>query len=146
MSKSNNSDWEMDKEVEEELRSKMTEEEIIGMYGSGGSKEERMPLVESWFPNESEWGGKTNFTEKQPELITLAENLPNAFPTLKPVEPLLQSFIDKYEMRLTSIEGVSRDQHMRVLRGLFGGGTQGEGDNPSALQIALSAGNNEDED
>lgn len=144
MSEKDSNVWEMDENVENELKDKMSEEEVIGMFTSGGEGEDKMPLVESWMPEGEEWGGKTVFDETQPEMITLAENLPKAFPVIKPMQPLISDFIDKYEMRLTSIEGQARIQQMEVFKSMFGGNSGESGDSQSLFEIALNANDNDD--
>lgn len=132
-------EFKLDEEVQEELQGVMSEEEIIGMYQGGKSSEERVPLIEQFAPGEDEWGGKSIFREGQPREITLANNLAKAFPVLLPSEQFITSFIEEYEMRLTSVDGVARDQLMRIFRGMFGASTGEAGDSPGALQLALSA-------
>lgn len=133
-------DWAMDPRVDQELDSALSEEEIIGMYAGKDSGEERIPLIEKFSPDAKEWGGKTIFETGQPRSVTLADNLPKAFPVLLPSEQFINQFIEDYEMRLTSVDGVARDQLMRIFRAMFGAGTNESGEAPNALEIALSAG------
>jgi len=133
-------DWAMDPRVDQELESALSEESIIGMYSGKDSSEERIPLVEKFSPNENEWGGKTVFETGQPRSITLADNLATAFPVLKPSEEFITEFIEDYEMRLTSVDGIARDQLMRIFMAMFGNAPGEEGGRPNALEIALSAG------
>jgi len=133
-------DWAMDPRVENELENVLSEEGVIGMYSGKESGEERIPLIEKFSPNESEWGGKTIFEASQPRNVTLADNLPLAFPVLKPTENFIHEFIEDYEIRLTSVEGVSRDQLMRIFMAMFGSNPGEDGSAPNALEIALSAG------
>lgn len=133
-------DWAMDPRVDQELNEALSEESIIGMYSGKDSGEERIPLIEKFSPDENEWGGKSIFQEGQPRNITLADNLAKAFPVLTPSEAFINEFIEDYEMRLTSVDGVARDQLMRIFRAMFGAGTNSDGEAPNALEIALSAG------
>lgn len=134
------SEWALDPKVEKELDNALSEEGVIGMFQGGENAEERIPLIEKFSPDENEWGGKSIFTQGQPRNVTLADNLPIAFPVLKPTEEFINKFVEDYEMRLTSVDGVSRDQLMRIFRAMFGSGT-GEGEEAaSTLQLALSAG------
>lgn len=140
MSESNDSDWALDPRVEKELDEALSEEGIIGGLLAGASDEERIPLVQEFAPDEEQWGGKSIFEEGQPRSVTLADNLATAFPVLTPSEAFIEDFIADYEMRLTSVDGVSRDQLMRIFMAMFGSSPGEEGSSPNALEIALSAG------
>lgn len=133
-------DWALDPRVENELDNTLSEEGIVGgFFGESGS-EERIPLIEKFSPDESQWGGKSIFKEGQPRAVTLADNLPEAFPVLKPSERFINDFVADYEMRLTSVNGVARDQLMRIFRAMFGAGTADDQEGRNTLQLALSAG------
>lgn len=130
----------LDPRVEEEIQNSLTEEQIIGMYSGGENSEERIPLIEQFAPDEEEWGGKSYFQPGQPRAITLADNLATAFPVLKPSEEFITAFIEDYEMRLTSLEGISRDQLMRIFRAMFGAGSSEEMEGGNSVELMLSAG------
>lgn len=136
----NGNEFAIDPDVKEELENTLTEEEIIGMYTGQGGKEERIPLIEKFAPEEDQWGGKSYFERGQPRAITLADNLSTAFPVLKPSEKFIEEFIEDYEMRLTSLEGISRDQLMRIFTSMFGGSTAGDEEDPNSVSLMLSAG------
>lgn len=135
----------LDPRVEEEVSGALSEEEIIGMYTGAGSSEERVPLIEGFAPDSDNWSGKTIFERGQPRAVTLADNLSEAFPVLKPSEELIDTVISDYEMRLTSLEGISRDQLVRVFSSMFGGGGPEGAEDANTLELALSAGPENDD-
>lgn len=135
----------LDPRVKDEIDNALTEEDIIGMYHGGESGEERIPLIEQFAPDEEEWGGKSYFQPGQPRAITLADNLATAFPVLQPSEEFINAFIEDYEMRLTSLDGVSRDQLMRIFRAMFGAGSEEGMDGENSMRLMLSAGPDNDD-
>lgn len=135
----------IDPKVINELQSVLSEEEIVGMGMREKGSEEKIPLVEGWFPQKEEWSGKTNISLFQAHNIALAKTLSLAFPELKPLEKFIQESLTNYEMLLTSVEGVSREQQMNVLMSMFGGGSKEQTESQTALMTAL-AGNLGDED
>lgn len=134
----------IDPAVKEELSNVMNEDEIMGMYSGANGSEERIPLVEEFSPDAEEWGGKTIFGPGQPRAITLADNLVEAFPVLLPTEEMIDTVISDYEMRLTSLEGTSRNQLMRIFMAMFGKQTSEDGEGPNSLEVMFSAGPDDD--
>lgn len=137
-------DQALDPKVKEELDDVMNEEQIMGMYAGGSNSEERVPLVEEFGPESDQWGGKTIFGPGQPRAVTLADNITEAFPVLLPSEELIDTVINDYEMRLTSLEGTSREQLTRIFQSMFGKSTGEEGEHPNSLELMFSAGPDDD--
>lgn len=148
MSQSEGKDeWVMDDQVKEEVSNVLSEEEIIGMYHSGGEGEQRMPIVKSWFPDEDQIKGKTIVTKRQAKQLALARHIPKAFSEVSPLEGFIEGVINDYEMLLTSVEGIGREQQTNVLRSLFGGGSEQVQEVTSTLLgMASMRGNEEDND
>lgn len=136
----------LDPDLVDELDDVLSEEEIIGMYGGSGGKEERMPIVENWFPNADEWQGKTAIQPHQAHALALAKHLPEAFEEISGLEAFIHNIINDYEMLLTSVGGQSREQQMNVLRALFGAGTAEESEMAQSFISTLAAGKMEDKD
>lgn len=134
----------LDPDLKEELSDVLSEEEIVGMYGGAGGKEERMPIVENWFPNADEWQGKTAIQPHQAHALALAKHLPEAFEEISGLEGFIQNIINDYEMLLTSIGGQSREQQKNVLRALFGAGTAQESEMAQSFISSLAAGKMEE--
>jgi len=139
-------DFVIDPDLKEDLQSKLSEEQIIGMYGGGVKSEERIPIVEGWFPKDDEWAGKTILNRHQARSLALAKHLPKAFPEISPLEDFINTIIDDYEILLTSVEGVSREQQMRVLQAMFGGGSEEQEEARTAILTALAGKQGEGDD
>lgn len=137
--------YNLDPRVKEELDNVDTEEQIIGMYSSQGGQEERIPLIEKFGPGVDEWGGKSFFQPGQPRAVTLADNLAEAFPVLTPQKELIDNVVSDYEMRLTSLDGLSRDQLMKIFMSMFGNSPGENGETPGSIELALSAGPDNDD-
>lgn len=144
-SEENGQGYNLDPRVREELENTTTEEQIIGMYSSEGGGEERIPLIESFGPDSEQWGGKSFFQPGQPRAITLADNLVEAFPVLYPQKELIDTVVTDYQMRLTSLDGLSRDQLMKILMSMFGNSPGENGETPGSIELALSAGPDNDD-
>ena len=142
MSKSeeNGEDFAIDPDLKEELDGALSEESIIGMGMAGGKSEEKMPLVKEWFPDENKWEGKTIITANQATQLALAKHLPKAFPEIMPLEGFINDVINDYEMLLTSVEGVSREQQKETLISLFGGSSKTDKEGASHIEIAMGGG------
>lgn len=131
-------------EVEKEIEESISEDSLIGGYLAGkGNENEKLPIVESWFPEAEEWHGKTRVTPRQAQAVAIAKHLPIIFDEIDEYDKFIENMIDDYLKLLTSVEGVSRDQQMQVLQSLFGGVSDEENEAKSFMKAAISAGESE---
>ena len=135
----------LDPRVVAEASTAMSEEDIVGLYSSEGGSEERLPLVESWFPKEEQWQGKTIVNSYQAKALAVAKHLPEAFNEIEELEGFINEVINDYEMLLTSVEGTSREQQMNVLMSMFGKESSEESKARSAVLSAIAGKEESDE-
>lgn len=140
----------IDPDLKEELENVKTEDPLLTEYTSGGGGDghgESIGFAGQWFPDESEWQGKTNITEGQAKALAMARHLPDVFEELEPLRGFLNDTLDDYEMYRTSIEGLAREQQMKILMSIFGGSPDQQSSAGDALAsiFADAAGDEEDE-
>lgn len=118
----------LDPDVVEELEDLPREDPFVTEYSARGegSDEESISFAAKWFPDESDWQGKTSITQDQAHALAAVRNLSQAFEELEPLEGMLNDMVDDYEMYLTSVDGVAREQQVQVLMSMLGGGVDGE--------------------
>lgn len=135
-------------EVEEEINSALTEEEVIGAFSNSGSgQEEKLSLIEKWFPGEDDIHGKTIISKNQAHAIAIGKHLPLVFNELDDeFGEFIKEIIDDYMMLLTSVEGIGREQQMNILAAMFGGISEDEDDARSWMKAAMAAGSADDDD
>lgn len=127
-------------EVQEEIDESVTEENLIGGYLSeSGDNEEKLGIVENWFPGKDEWHGKTNISPKQARAVAIAKHLPTIFHEIEEYDEFLELMIDDYMKLLTSVEGVSRNEQMKVLQSLFSGVADEEQEAESFVRSMIAA-------
>lgn len=136
----------MDPDVKREIDNALSDGELIGRAMGGAGSEERIPVVEGWLPGEDEWQGKTIITKREAVAHALTKNLAMAFPEIKPMESFLISAVDDLEMLFTSIDGKAREQHMEVLRAMFGAGKTDNEEAMATASLALAGAMERDDD
>lgn len=90
--------------------------------GQQGGQEQTDPveLIGEWLPGDDEYQAKTRIHPKQARALALVRTMPEIYPELEAPEKLA-SLVEDYEMYLTSIEGKSRSEQVKVLQALAGG-------------------------
>lgn len=120
----------IDPDLREELEDLPAEDPFVTEYGtsmgSGSAKEESINFADKWFPDWDQWQGKTRITPRQARALAAVRALPLMWEELEDLEPFLDQFVRDYEMYLTSIDGVAREQHADILRSMFGGEAEQE--------------------
>lgn len=120
----------IDPELKEELENLPAEDPFVTEYGtslgSNSAQEESISFADKWFPEHDEWQGKTRITPQQARALAAVRALPLVWDELEDLKPFLDRFVTDYEMYLTSIDGLARDQHADILRAMFGGEAEQE--------------------
>lgn len=130
-------------DVKEEIE-KADSEDFFVSYGLGQSGEQKTEFIEKWFPKEDDWKGKTDIGPSQARNLALLRNLHLAFDEIQGLADFLTLTADDYEQYLTSVDGKAREQHVRIMRAMFGADTDME--NTQGLMNQLLAGHIDDND
>lgn len=97
-----------------------TDEELIfGSYG-GGSREP-VDLLSDYIPEKEDWAAKTKLKDEQVAKLIALEMIPDLYPELEHRRGLIYQWIDQYEKRLTSVNGMSRAEYHDILIAISGG-------------------------
>ncbi len=137
----------LDGETLQELKEVKTEDPILTEYGSQGSDENPFTeLAEKWFPNRDDWQGKTRISPPQAHALSLARAMTIVYPEIEELNPFLMSMIINYEQYQTSIEGLSREQQVSVLKSMFGDATEVGEENRSMIMGMLNGNVGDDND
>jgi len=97
------------------------ESQLMFGYKDSGNDTEPIELLANYLPDTQDYGAKTILDESHPELISALELLPSLYPEVQEFEDELLQFLNNYEKRLTSVDGRSRDEFVRILEALTGG-------------------------
>lgn len=125
----------IDPELAQELQ-ETKNEELLTEYGTprGGEIAEKLNFLSDWAPQQAEWEGKTTISPRQARNMAAALYLPEIYPELDDrLDGWYKDLLNSYMMLLTSIEGTARDQHVNVMRAMFGGDTQADEEIKSAM-------------
>lgn len=143
---SDENDFTLDPDVEDELDEIDAEDPMVVEYGTHGQDGgEKIQFTEKWFPGSDEWAGKTSVSHRQARALALVKNLPLAFDELEGLSDFLDVVVEDYEKLLTSVEGRSREQQTDVLRAVFGEASAESEERASAFMAALAGGTDEDD-
>jgi len=134
----------LDEDVKEEIEDANGEDSLLGSWTTDGDQSDKLPLVEGWIPDSDSWQGKTKVNQHEARLFALARNLPKAYPEIEEMDGFIDGLFTDLEMYLTSIEGDSRQEQMRVLAAMFGSQIDEE-DTRRAFMTAF-AGQQDDDD
>lgn len=114
----------VDDDLVDELEETPLEDPFITEYGTdhtGEDGEDPIAFAGDWFPGADEWQAKTAITPHQAHALAVVRQLPDLYDELEELEPFLDNLVQDYEMYLTSVGGASREQHVSILRSIFGG-------------------------
>lgn len=138
----------IDPALVEELEETPAEDPFLVEYmtGSGGKSQESLKFIEKWFPDKDAWEGKTRIRAHQAHSLAAVRQITKVFDEVEHLEPFLEDMVNTYEQYLTSIEGQSRQEHVEILRTLFGGPETDKAESQSALMSAFAANLEQDED
>lgn len=137
----------LDPKVVEEVEEADSEEDLFAEYfntGGGGSEGEKLDVTREWFPTENQWQGKTNIRMHQARCLAIIRHYFSYFDEIDDLEPLISGMVTDYEMYLTSVEGMSRKEHEGILRSMFGGGGEKNGDEGLARLFVGNVGDDDD--
>jgi len=135
---------EINPELKQMLGEIPTEDPFLTEYGSQKENPDNphTDLIDKWMPESDDWQGKTIITAQQARALAVGRQLPELIPELSDDEygvgHVLKDLIKDYEQYLTSIEGLSREQHVDVLQSVFGGPSNMEKENRTMLLRAFS--------
>lgn len=129
-------------------RDEVVDEESELMFGYKGSSTdtEAIELLANYLPEQDDFGAKTRLDENHPELISALELLTHLYPEVSDMEDELKQFTHSYEKRLTSVDGKSRDEFVRILEALTGGRGAENKDKSSVIESVLGEMDNGDEE
>ncbi len=143
MSKQGNG-FALDDDVKSEIESAGGESDLMGAWVTDKQGGDKLPLVENWLPDNDEWQGKTVVNDREARLFAIARNLTRAYPEIQSMDPFISGLFRDLEMYLTSRDGLSREQQMRVLMSMFGGSIDDD-ETRGMLMGMLGAGNDDDD-
>lgn len=122
------------------------ESELMFGYKDSSSDTEAIELLANYLPEQNDYGAKTRLDEKHPELLSALELMTHFYPEISDMENELKQFIHSYEKRLTSVDGKSRDEFVRILEALTGGKGGVQKDKGSVIESVLGQMNDEDDE
>lgn len=138
----------IDPELEEELGENFPEDPFLTEYastGAGGGDSEKVDVTSDWIEGE-DWRGKTKLSAEQIIAMTQVRLMPNVFDELEGITPHLQEVVESLERYAVSHQGLSREQHVSVLRALHSGEMHDDSGNRNAFLEAFAASTQEDDD
>ncbi len=144
MSESKGNGFALDEDVKREIESAGGESDLMGAWVTDKQGGDKLPLVENWLPDSHEWQGKTHVNDREARLFAIARNLTHAYPEIRNMEPFISGLFRDLEMYLTSRDGLSREQQMRVLMSMFGGRIDDD-ETRGMLMGMLGAGGDDDD-
>lgn len=103
-----------------------------------------MELISAYLPNEDDWSAKTRLHESHPEKLKGVELLTEFYPEIAEYDDVLKEWVDDYEKRLTSVEGVGREEYVKILEALTGGQGTTVAEDSSILQKVMSSDGDDD--
>lgn len=145
MSEKNNGEKVIQDEVREELEQIGSEDLLVEYGNSGGDDNQKTRFVEKWFPSGKEWQGKTNIEPHQARALSLVRHLDDYFEEIDELGDFLREVVTDYEMYRTSVNGESREQHVAIMRAMFGADTAEEQTN-RAMRSFLANGSEDKDD
>lgn len=96
-------------------------------------------LLSAYLPDEDDWSAKTRLNEEQPAKLNGVELLTEFYPEIEEYDELLKRWVYDYEKRLTSVEGVGREEYVKILEALTGGQGTTAVEDESILQKVMSS-------
>jgi len=78
-------------------------------------------LLASYLPQEDDWSAKTRIKDSHPEKLSAVEMLTEFYPEIEEYEDVLDQWVHDYEKRLTSVNGLGREEYVKILEALTGG-------------------------
>lgn len=138
----------IDPEVKGELEENFPEDPFLTEYastGSGGGDSEKVDVTSEWIEGE-DWRGKTKLSAEQIIALTQVRLMPKVFTELEGINPHLKEVVQSLERYAVSHQGLSREQHVSVLRALHSGEMHDDTGDRSMLLEAFAASNNDDDD
>lgn len=129
------------------LKNDIPSEQLLTEFNKGGqSNEDKTEFTKEWFPGSEEWQGKTDISYHQAKALALVRNLHLVFPEIDDLELFLNNTVTDYEMYLTSVDGLAREQQASILKSLFGGSTEESENTRNMLMTALAGKKDNDND
>lgn len=100
---------------------------------------EPIDLLSSYLPDEDDWSAKTRLDETHPEKLAALELLTEFYPELSEYEHVLKQWVGDYEKRLTSVEGVGREEYVKILEAMTGGQGTTAAEDTSILEKVMAS-------
>lgn len=116
----------IDPEVKEEVSQNKPEDNFLVEYASKESGDsEQIDVTKNWIgDNEGDnWQPKTILSAEQIIALSQVRILPEAFEELEPIKDLLEDTVTNLEQYAVSREGISRKEHVEVLKAMHSGET-----------------------
>ena len=110
-------------ELLDELKQTQTEDLFTEYFGKGDESKigESIDFAKDWFPSKENWSGKTKISAHQAHSLSVVRNFTKVFDEVNHLDEMFDSFVTDYEIYLTSVEGLSREQQLSILKNMFGG-------------------------
>lgn len=140
----------IDPEVKDELEDNFPEDPFITEYASTGQGEgsEKVDVTSSWIgdDNGENWKAKTKVSAEQIIAMTQVRLMSDTFDELEPLNPLLDNMVKNIEQYAVSHKGLSREQHVSVLKAMHSGEMHDDENKRAALleAFAMSPGDNDE--
>lgn len=131
----------IDPEVRNEVEETKPEDPFFTEYATGKSQDnEQVDVTKNWIGDESgdNWKPKTLISSEQIIAFSQVRMLGNAFEELEEIEPMLDKTVRNLEQYAVSRDGISRKEHVEVLKAMHSG-EMGESSATDALANIFAA-------
>lgn len=104
---------------------KIDKEEDL-MFGYGSKDRQPVELLSDYLPEKEDYAAKTVLTKEQVHLLAGLEQLTVFFDEIEQYDDAITQWIEAYEKRLTSVQGLSRQEFLEILVAMQGGSVDSE--------------------
>lgn len=105
-----------------------TEEEYQLLSGAPGDETNPIDLIANYLPGSDQWVAKTLLDGGDAKKLAALRVLPELIPEAQHHSPIIEEYLSEYMKAVTSEEGLSRQEYLRLLNSLAGGGKEVEND------------------
>lgn len=96
------------------------------MFGYGGQDRKPVEILSDYLPEKEDYAAKTVLTKEQVHLLAGLEQLTVFYDEVEQYDEVIEEWIKAYEKRLTSVQGLSRQEFLEILVAMQGGSVDKE--------------------